>query len=135
MKKRKIFDIEKIGFGDEEVVATPKSVSINEVKQRVNTVRQSEVKPVIDRPQAILSQEIKVVQEKKPMPSTTRTGEGQTGAPKTAIYKPVEFVSPITGRRVQQPKAVQLAHGKYQLSTATIVTDEGQEAKRALRAD
>lgn len=128
MKKRKIFDIEKIGFGDEEVVATPKSVSINEVKQRVNTVRQSEVKPVIDRPQAILSQEIKVAQEKKPMPSTTRAGEGQTGAPKTAIYKPVEFVSPITGRRVQQPKAVQLAHGKYQLSTATIVTDEGQEA-------
>ncbi len=127
MKKRKIFDIEKIGFGDEEIVSPSKSVSMDEVKQQVQPIIKPEVKPVIDRPQVILSHEIKMTQEKNGITPTTRSKDVKGGTPKTATYKPVEFVSPISGRRVHQPKTVHLAHGKYQLSTATFVSDDEQD--------
>lgn len=73
MKKRKIFDIEKIGFGDEEIVSPSKSVSMDEVKQQVQPIIKPKVKPVIDRPQVILSHEIKMTQEKNGITPTTRS--------------------------------------------------------------
>ena len=39
----------------------------------------------------------------------------------------MEFVSPISGRRVSQPKRVHLAHGQYELSTASLVDDKAEK--------
>lgn len=129
MKKRKIFDIEKVGFGDEiKVSPTPKPISKKEVPVMIQPVESSIAKPIVNRPQAVLSPEVNVRKERQnsmvasPNSSRLNTSSTMTG------YRPVEFVSPISGRRVTQPKRVHLAHGQYELSTASLVDELNDES-------
>lgn len=129
MKKRKIFDIEKVGFGDEiKVSPTPKPISKNEVPVMIQPVESSIAKPIVNRPQAVLSPEVNVRKERQNSTvassnlSRLNTSSTMTG------YRPVEFVSPISGRRVTQPKRVHLAHGQYELSTASLVDELNDES-------
>ncbi len=129
MKKRKIFDIEKVGFGDEiKVSPTPKPISKKEVPVMIQPVESSIAKPIVNRPQAVLSPEVNVRKERQNSTvassnlSRLNTSSTMTG------YRPVEFVSPISGRRVTQPKRVHLAHGQYELSTASLVDELNDES-------
>lgn len=126
MKKRKIFDIEKVGFGDEVTVSpAPKPISKNESKVMIQPTVKPIVKSVVDRPQAILSPEVNVKKERHISTSTQPNSSrmNTSSSSKASGYKPVEFVSPISGRRIHQPKTVHLAHGQYQLSTASMVEE------------
>lgn len=124
MKKRKIFDIEKVGFGDEvKVSPTPKPVSKKEIPVVIQPVEPSIAKPSVNPPQAVLSPEVNVKKERQSVTvSKTNTSRSNSSLNLTG-YRPVEFVSPISGRRVTQPKRVHLAHGQYELSTASLVDE------------
>ena len=128
MKKRKIFDIEKVGFGDElKVSPTPKPISKKEVPVMIQPVESSIAKPIVNRPQAVLSPEVNVRRERQnsteSLSNTSRVNMSST----VTGYRPVEFVSPISGRRVTQPKRVHLAHGQYELLTASLVNELDEE--------
>ena len=106
MKKRKIFDIEKVGFGDEVTVSpAPKPISKNESKVMIQPTVKPIVKSVVDRPQAILSPEVNVKKERHISTSTQPNSSrmNTSSSSKASGYKPVEFVSPISGRRIHQP--------------------------------
>ena len=124
MKKRKIFDVEKVGFGD-EVRVKPKVMSppkVDKVKQTDLVIEES-----IRVPKSIKSKvEIEKVEAKQPKITNVKIDASQISKRPTFNqsnyqFKPVEFVSPITGRREKQPKVVQLAHGQYEFSTASLV--------------
>ena len=126
MKKRKIFDVEKVGFGD-EVRVKPKVVSppqVDKVKQTDLVIEES-----IPVPKSVKSKskvEIEKVEVKQPKITNVNIDAPQSSKRATSNqrnyqFKPVEFVSPITGRREKQPKVVQLAHGQYEVSTASLV--------------
>lgn len=126
MKKRKIFDVEKVGFGD-EVRVKPKVVSppkVDKVKQIDLVIEES-----ITVPKSVKSKskvEIEKVEVKQPKITNVNIDAPQSSKRATSNqrnyqFKPVEFVSPITGRREKQPKVVQLAHGQYEVSTASLV--------------
>lgn len=130
MKKRKIFDIEKIGFGDEVSVSVePKPISKKESTVMIQPTEKPVVKPVVNRPVAILNPQVNVQKERhtsaKAQSNSSRINTSSTTKPSS--YQPIEFVSPITGRRVNQPKTVHLAHGQYQISTASMVEKKLEE--------
>ena len=129
MKKRKIFDIEKIGFGDENKAKAPlepKPILKKESPVAIQPIRETRVKPVVNRPSAVLSPEVTLTTE-RPTSAKSQTNTSRINTlnnAKSSGYKPVEFVSPISGRRVSQPKRVHLAHGQYELATASLVDDK-----------
>ncbi len=130
MKKRTIFDIEKVGFGDEPIVRpkapNPSKASddlmMNSVPKKTSSPKSTEIVP----------QSISHVTKKPPLqPKKVLLEEDQSSkklvsGTQHSRFKPVEFVSPITGRREKQPKVVLLAHGQYELSTASLI-EEGPE--------
>ncbi len=129
MKKRKIFDIEKVGFGDEiKVSPTPKPISKKEVPVMIQPVESSIAKPIVNRPQAVLSPEVNVRKERQNSTVASSNSSRLNTSSTMTGYRPVEFVSPISGRRVTQPKRVHLAHGQYELSTASLVDELNDES-------
>lgn len=129
MKKRKIFDIEKVGFGDEiKVSPTPKPISKKEVPVMIQPVESSIAKPIVNRPQAVLSPEVNVRKERQNSTVASSNSSCLNTSSTMTGYRPVEFVSPISGRRVTQPKRVHLAHGQYELSTASLVDELNDES-------
>lgn len=124
MKKRKIFDVEKVGFGDEFQIK-PKVMS----PPKVDKVKQTDlvIGEAIRVPKSIKSRvEIEKIEAKQPKITNVKIDDPQSSKQSTFNqsnyqFKPVEFVSPITGRREKQPKVVQLAHGQYEFSTASLV--------------
>ena len=126
MKKRKIFDIEKVGFGD-EVRVKPKVMSppkVDKVKLVDSVIEDSIIEPTStkSRPKVgvekIEAKQPKITNVKIDAPESSRRAHFNQ---RNYQFKPVEFVSPITGRREKQPKVVQLAHGQYEFSTASLV--------------
>ncbi|MDE5977608.1 MAG: hypothetical protein K2G70_03975, partial [Turicibacter sp.] len=130
MTKRKIFDIEKIGFGDEEIISPPQKPVLKNEPFVQSTVK-PRVQPVVNRPPAILSNEVTIKQENNySTPTKRQPSRVSTPSPTTnSGYKPVEFVSPISGRRVNQPKTVHLAHGQYYFATASMVDEKLDQLK------
>lgn len=119
MKKRTIFDIEKIGFGD-EVISKPKKVTLSVTKEEIEelrTIQSVTCKPVLKQEEIELPVMKPRVEKVKPLKTTSPI----TSSPKAPRFKPVEFISPITGRKENRPKYVQLAHGQYQFSTSSVV--------------
>lgn len=126
MKKRKIFDIEKVGFGD-EVRVKPKVMSppkVDKVKLVDSVIEDSIIEPTStkSRPKVgvekVEAKQPKITNVKIDAPESSRRAHFNQ---RNYQFKPVEFVSPITGRREKQPKVVQLAHGQYEFSTASLV--------------
>lgn len=130
MKKRTIFDIEKVGFGDEPIVKSkapsPPKVSddlvVNPVPKKMNSPKPAEISP-----QSMSHlKETQPLQPKRVLLEEEKPSKILVSGTQRSRFKPVEFISPITGRREKQPKVVLLAHGQYELSTASLV-EEGPE--------
>lgn len=116
MKKRTIFDIEKIGFGDELDLVPKKAPSKPKLENKEIRTSSTIVRTSSSHKQVMKQDEIE-------LPVTKQKAERTkiTSSPKSSRFKPVEFVSPITGRREKRPKYVQLAYGQYQFSTSSVV--------------
>jgi len=103
MKNRKIFDIEKIGFGDElggPVTANrlPKPVAEKPVATR----------PIIAKPTPVNKVQPRSLAPKLEIPKVEEPVKKQPSR-----FKAVEFISPISGSRRKKPEKLHLAHGQY----------------------
>ena len=103
MKKKRIFDIEEIGFGDELVkkAQTPKGEGEN-TQVIVNSggsihPLEEEVSPVLPTFKPQPPSQI----QKKPI--------------RKIRYEAEEFISPVSGRKSREPQVVHVAHGEYRL--------------------